>query len=270
MKSAATTSYRDHVFDQFRLDGLTALVTGVGPGLGMSVARAFVAAGASVAVCARKQATVDAAIRVIEDDGGKAVGVAADMASPPDIDHFVEFAADQLGPIHILFHNAASHAGQSLEGQQTEPLSLTIEDWQSQFAVNLLAPYLLAQRLVPGMKAAGYGSIINTTAVAAFRPKPNIGSIAYASTKAGLTMMTRHLAKECGPEVRANMICPGSLSPTGEMRDIWIPSMKGVPMGRVGRSDEAVGAALLLASPASSYTTGTTIFVDGGRVSGVS
>jgi NAD(P)-dependent dehydrogenase (short-subunit alcohol dehydrogenase family) len=265
----STDSYRNSLFDMFRLDGLTALVTGAGPGLGLSVARAFVAAGASVALCARRQETLDAALQVIEDDGGKAVGILADVGSPTDIDRFVDVATDELGPAHILFHNAASHAGQSLEGQQTDPLSLTIEDWQSQFNVNLLAPYLLAQRLIPGMKEAGYGSIINTTAVAAFRPKPNIGSIAYASTKAGLTMMTRHLAKECGPEVRANMICPGSLSPTGEMRDIWIPSMKGVPMGRVGRADEAVGAALLLASPASSYTTGTTIFVDGGRVSGV-
>jgi NAD(P)-dependent dehydrogenase (short-subunit alcohol dehydrogenase family) len=262
-----TQSFRDTLFDRFRLDGLTALVTGAGPGLGFAVARAFAAAGAAVALCARSQDKVDRAVRTIEDDGGTALGVVADVARAEDLERFVGLARDQLGPIQILFNNAASHAGQNLDGLMTDPLSLTAEQWQSQFDVNILAPYRLAQLVVPEMKARGYGSIVNVTAVAGYRPKPHIGSIAYAATKAGLTMMTRQLAKECGPEVRANMICPGSLHPTGEMREIWAPSMAGVPLGRVGRSDEAVGAALLLASPASSYTTGTTIFVDGGRVS---
>jgi NAD(P)-dependent dehydrogenase (short-subunit alcohol dehydrogenase family) len=264
-----TQSFRTTLFDRFRLDGLTALVTGAGPGLGFAVARTLAAAGAAVALCARSQDKVDRAVRTIEEDGGTALGVVADVARAEDLERFVEVAREQLGPIQILFNNAASHAGQNLDGLKTDPLSLTAEQWQSHFDVNLLAPYRLAQLVVPEMKARGYGSIINVTAVAGYRPKPDIGSIAYAATKAGLTMMTRQLAKECGPEVRANMICPGSLHPTGEMREIWAPSMAGVPLGRVGRSDEAVGAALLLASPASSYTTGTTIFVDGGRVSAV-
>jgi NAD(P)-dependent dehydrogenase (short-subunit alcohol dehydrogenase family) len=269
MSDTATSTYKDTVFDRFRLDGMTAVVTGAGPGLGLNIARAFAAAGASVAVCARSQEKVDVAVSTIEGDGGKVVGVVGDIGQADDVERLVAAANDAFGPVQILLHNAASHAGQSLEGKPTDVLSLTAEDWQSQMEINLLAPYRLAQLTVPQMRDMGYGSIINVTAVAAFRPKPNIGSIAYASTKAGLTMMTRHLAKECGPEVRANMICPGSLSPSGEMRDIWIPSMAGVPMQRVGRSEEAVGAALLLASPASSYTTGTTIFIDGGRVSGV-
>lgn len=269
MSDTAAKSYRDSLFDMFRLDGMTAVVTGVGPGLGLSIARAFAAAGASVAVCARRRATIDTAVEIIKADGGNAVGVVGDIGKAEDVERLICTANDSFGPVQILLHNAASHAGQSLEGKHTDVLSLTADDWQSQLEINLLAPYRLAQLAVPQMRGAGYGSIINVTAVAAFRPKPHIGSIAYASTKAGLTMMTRHLAKECGPTVRANMICPGSLSPDGEMRDIWIPSMAGVPMGRVGRSDEAVGAALLLASPASSYTTGTTIFIDGGRVSGV-
>ena len=263
------SDYTDTLFDRFRLDGMTAVVTGAGPGLGLNLARALAGAGASVAVCARSREKVEAAISTIEADGGQVVGIIGDVGRADDLARLVDTANDRFGPVQILLHNAASHAGQNLEGERTDVLSLTVDDWQSQFEVNVLAPYRLAQMVVPQMREKGYGSIINVTAVAGYRPKPNIGSIAYAATKAALTMMTRQLAKECGPEVRANMICPGSLHPSGEMRDIWAPSMAGVPMGRVGRSDEAVGAALLLASPASSYTTGTTIFVDGGRVSGV-
>lgn len=256
------------VFDRFRLDGKVAIVTGVGPGIGQYVAQAYAAAGAKVAVCARTTSQVEAVCAAIAADGGDAFGMTVDLAHSDQLQQFVAETQQAFGTVHILFNNAASFAGIDFEGIVRDPFSLTDADWQAHFDVNLMAPYRLSKAVVPGMKAAGYGSIINVTAVAGYRPKADIAQMAYGSTKAALTMMTRYIAKECGPEVRANMICPGSVHATGEMRDFWRSSLPLVPLGRIGRAEEVVGAALLLASPASSYTTGTTIFVDGGRASG--
>jgi NAD(P)-dependent dehydrogenase (short-subunit alcohol dehydrogenase family) len=90
--------------------------------------------------------------------------------------------------------------------------------------------------------------------------------MAYGATKSALETLTRYLALECGPEVRANCICPGTIDPVGAGRPVWEPLLPKIPLHRVGRAEEVVGAALFLASDASSYVTGQTIFVDGGRV----
>jgi NAD(P)-dependent dehydrogenase (short-subunit alcohol dehydrogenase family) len=137
--------------------------------------------------------------------------------------------------------------------------------WEEAVAVNLLAPYRLARMVVPEMKAVGKGSIITVLTCAAFTPIPP--QFAYGSTKAGLHMLTRYMAKVCGPEVRVNAICPGSMSPDGAVRDAFAPHVAKNAIPRTGLASEAVGAALLLASDASSYTTGSVIFTEGGRVS---
>ena len=112
--------------------------------------------------------------------------------------------------------------------------------------------------------AKGNGSIINVVTTAAFSVVTH--QVAYGSTKAGLVMLTRYLAKECAPEVHVNALCPGTTSTDGVMIDAVEGVMPFVPMQRVGRSSEMVGAALFLASDASSCTTGQTTFVDAGRV----
>ena len=119
------------------------------------------------------------------------------------------------------------------------------------------------------MRTQGGGTFLNVLSTAGLTPIAGIGGAAYGATKAGLQMLTRYLAKECAPEVRVNAICPGTIDAEGEMRDIWTENIKGVPLQRVGRAAEVVGAALLLASDAGSYITGQTIFVDGGRVNTV-
>jgi NAD(P)-dependent dehydrogenase (short-subunit alcohol dehydrogenase family) len=125
------------------------------------------------------------------------------------------------------------------------------------------------------MKARGGGSIINVLTTAAFTPVTTMPLAAYGSTKARLAMLTRYLAKECGPDIRVNAICPGTVAADSESADLragqpaWAPLLAGIPLGRVGVADEVVGAAMFLASPASSYITGQVIFVDGGRVNTV-
>lgn len=248
------------VLDRFRLDGRTALVTGVGPGIGEHVARGFAAAGARVALCARTPERVDAVAAAIGSDGGEALPIVADVGILDHLDRLVSAIDDRFGAVHVLFHNAAAGVGGG------PSLELTDDQWATGIAVNVLAPFRLAKALVPGMQAAGHGSIINVLSTAAFTPVPGIGAMAYGATKSALETMTRYLAMECGPVVRANCLCPGTIDPTGAMRPIWEPLTDKIPMHRIGRADEAVGAALYLASDASSYVTGQTIFVDGGRV----
>jgi NAD(P)-dependent dehydrogenase (short-subunit alcohol dehydrogenase family) len=245
----------------FRLDDRTALVTGVGPGIGEHVARAFAAAGARVIVCARSAERVADVAATIVADGGEALAVAADVGRPDDLERLVAAANERFGTVHVLFYNAAAGVG----GGPTS-LTLTDEDWTTSVDVNVLAPFRLAKAFVPGMEAAGTGSIVNVLSTAGFTPVPGIGAMAYGATKAALEMMTRYLAMECGPMVRANCLCPGTIDPTGAMRPVWEAVAGKIPMRRIGRADEVVGAALYLASDASSYVTGQTIFVDGGRV----
>lgn len=252
----------EDVLSPFRLDGRTALITGVGPGIGEHVARAFAAVGANVVVSARTALRMEALAESIEADGGRALGVAADTSRPEDVDRLVDQATERFGAVHVLFHNA--YGGRA--GRHQSSLELTSEDWADGVAVNLTAPFRLAQTLIPGMRAAGHGSIVNVLSTAAFTPVPGIGAAAYGATKSGLETLTRYLALECGPEVRANCICPGTIDPAGEIRPVWEPIIGKIPLRRIGWAREVVGAALYLASDASSYVTGQTIFVDGGRV----
>lgn len=247
---------------EFQLGGRTALVTGVGPGIGEHVARGFAAVGANVVVCARTAERVGALVEAITADGGSALGVVADVGRSADLEELITRATDRFGAVHVLFHNA--YAGVS--GRGTSSLELTDDDWRAAVDVNMLAPFRLAQAFLPGMREAGYGSIINVLSTAAFAPVPNIGAMAYGATKSALETLTRYLAMECGPDVRANCLCPGTIDPTGATRPVWEPLTYKIPLQRIGRAAEVVATAVYLASTASSYVTGQTVYVDGGRV----
>ncbi len=250
---------------RFRLDGRTALITGIGPGIGSHVAKAYAAAGANVVLCARSRDKLEVLAKAINDSGGRAIAVPADVGKKEDLERLLAEASAAFGAVDILFHNAAGVAVQ----RRAATLDSTDEDWELCFQVNLLAPFRLAKALVPGMRARGRSVIINVLTTAAFRPQQPFGP--YGATKAGLAFLTRQLAKECAPEVRVNAICPGTISSDGVVREQWRGHMAhgSIPLGRIGMADEVVGAALYLASDASSYVTGQTIFVDGGRVNTV-
>ena len=246
--------------DRFRLDGLTAVITGAGPGIGTHVAHAFAEMGAKVVVSARTAERVEAVARDIRDLGGEAIAVAADVSKKADLDRLADAAEQAFGPVNILLNNAAFGAISIDCG----PFDGDDDVWEMAVAVNLMAPYRLAKRFTPGMKKAGYGSIINVLTCAAFHPiQPQM---AYGSTKAGLHMLTRYIARGAAPEVRANCICPGSMSPDGETKPAFAEHIAKNAIPRTGMSEEVTGAALLLASPASSYTTGQVIFCEGGRI----
>jgi NAD(P)-dependent dehydrogenase (short-subunit alcohol dehydrogenase family) len=237
---------------RFRLDGQVALVTGVGPGIGEHIARVFADAGADLVVCDRVAGRAEELAATLAAGGVSCLGLTVDVSDAEQVAELAQRAVERFGRVDVLFNNAYSAQG-SAPG--VDVLDLAESDWASSVAVNLLAPYRLARALVPGMRSLGGGAIINVLSTAAFRPILNRGYIAYGATKAGLEMMTRYLAKECGPQVRANMICPGTISPDGVMWDLFVPIVGGSALRRVGAADELSAAALLLASPAGSYLT---------------
>lgn len=253
---------REEIFDLFRLDGKTAIVTGAGPGIGAHVARAYAACGANVVVAARNAERNQALADQIIADGGKALAVQCDVGVKADIERLVEASQNAFGTVDILFNNAtATHIRDEMFDQEDD-------DWVECMNVNLLAPYRLSRLLVPHMKKKGSGSIINVLSTAGFLVLPPL--LAYGCTKAGLTHMTRYLAKECAPEVRVNSLCAGTTTPEGmsaaQATGPIAGTIPGVPLGRVGAAREYIGPALLLASDAATYTTGQILFVEGGRV----
>lgn len=248
--------------DRFRLDGRTAIITGVGPGVGEHVSKAYAQMGANVVCAARSADRLERIVGEIKAAGGKAIAVPTDVGKAADLTRLLGAAHKAFGAIHIIFNNAAAGVVDISAG----PWGNTDAVWENAMAVNVLAPYKLAQAVFPDMQSHGKGSIITVQSCGGFTPIPP--SIAYGTTKAALAMLTRQLAKVCAPHARVNSICIGSMSPDGKEAE----HHKGYNLAarnaiqRFGAADEAVGAALLLASDASSYTTGSIVWVEGGRV----
>src|ERR1700722_5211635 len=250
------------VLDRFGLKGRTAIVTGIGPGVGEHVAKAYAELGANVVCAARTSEKVERVSRQIREAGGQAIAVPTDVGQDGDLRRLVDATHRAFGPGDSLFNNAAA----GVIDMQAGIWGNTDEVWNTAMSVNVLATYRLPELTHPDMQTHGKGSIITVQSCGGFPPL--LPAIAYGVSKAALAMLTRHLAKALAPAARVNSICIGSMSPDGQEAEIH----KGYNLAarnaikRFGAADEAVGAALLLASDASSYTTGSVIWVEGGRV----
>jgi NAD(P)-dependent dehydrogenase (short-subunit alcohol dehydrogenase family) len=251
-----------HYLDRFRLDGRTALITGASRNIGAAIGRAFAEAGADLIVNARSRAPLDAFAQSVRDRFGVQVtAIAADLAQPGERARLMAEIEQCAGGVDILVNNATS------AGRPDSGLDTTSDMWRDTIEVNVTAPFELCRALVPGMRARGRGAVINMLSTAAFAVVPPM--LAYGAMKSALWTMTKYLARECAPAVRVNAICPGTVQEGGEMKvPSWSKLLPLTALGRVGDSNELAGAALFLASDASSYTTGQVIFVDGGRVMG--
>ncbi len=244
-----------NVSDLFRLDGKVALITGAGRGIGKALAEGFASAGATVWVNARDPAKGSEVARAI---GGKFIR--ADISSSEDIQSMVRSLSEEEGRLDILVNNAAIEVIMPFE--KTE-LSVSEKIWR----VNVRAAEELTLALLPLMKKSSGASIINITSIHDSMPYPN--NLDYNMSKAALNMFTKTLAIELGPlGIRVNNLAPGAVE-TDINRDVidqigrdkfgeWIP------IGRVARVDEMVGPAIFLASQASSYVNGSTLYADGG------
>jgi NAD(P)-dependent dehydrogenase (short-subunit alcohol dehydrogenase family) len=256
------------VLDRFRLDGRTAILTGVGPGVGEHVARAYAELGANVVISARSaDRLVRIAASINAGSGGRALACPADAGVSADLTRLVDAAHERFGPVHVVFNNAAAGVVYATDGGLW---ANTDEVWKTAFDVNVLATWRLAELTTADMQAHGKGSIISVQSCGGFTPIPP--AVAYGVSKAALAFLTRSLAKALAPHTRVNALCVGSMSPDGQEAEIHrgLGLAERNAIKRFGAADEAVGAAILLAGDGSSYTTGSTIFTEGGRVGTIS
>jgi NAD(P)-dependent dehydrogenase (short-subunit alcohol dehydrogenase family) len=245
----------------FRLDGQCALVTGGSKGLGLSMARALARAGASIVITSRHVDEAEAAASEIREFGGGALGVRADVTNRDEVWACVKRAEEEYGKIDILLNNAGINI-------RRPTIDLTEEDWDPVIDTNLKGCLLCAQAVAPGMIARNYGRIINLGSI--MSSVSLAGRAAYASSKHGVLGLTRALALEWAQNgVTVNCLCPGPFETAMNrvlMNDpaAYQAFISKVPLGRWGRLDELDGAILFLASPASSYMTGSALYIDGG------
>jgi NAD(P)-dependent dehydrogenase (short-subunit alcohol dehydrogenase family) len=249
---------------RFDLGGRRALVTGGSRGLGRAIAFGLAAAGAEVAIVSRRlDAVRQTAAEIEAGTGRRAVGFAADVGRWEELEPLVEEVYGEFGGVDVLVNNAGK-----------SPLYPSVEEideeyWDAVAGLNLKGPFRLGALVGSRMARGEGGSIVNVSSVAAGHPRPD--SIPYAAAKAGLEAITVALAYTWGPKVRVNAIRPGTF--LTDVSRAWDMEAFGRQAERFasrrgGEPEEIVGAALYLASDASSYTTGSVLTVDGGYLPG--
>jgi 3-oxoacyl-[acyl-carrier protein] reductase len=239
-----------------RPDNATALVTGASKGIGAAIAKALAADGWHVAVNYRSDEDgANATVKAIEEAGGKAVALHADVANGAP-DELFKQAEEQLGgPVLALVNNA---------GVTADGLAIQLDDdaWERVIDTNLSAAFRLTRRAMRPMIKARYGRIINVASVVG--PRANAGQANYAAAKAGLIGLTKTVAAEVARRgVTVNAVAPGFIE-TDMTKDVPEAVVEAIPARRVGTPDDVAAAVRFLASEDAGYVTGTTLFVDGG------
>ena len=247
----------------FSLTDKVALVTGASRGIGRAIAIGFAEAGADVALAARTEADLETLAKEIDAAGRKALVLPTDVRERSAIEAMIERTVTEFGRLDILVNNAGG------SNFMSPVVGLRPEGWDKLRTLNLdsvfHATQIAAQKMVDGEG----GSIIQIASVAGIQGAQGLSP--YSAAKAGVIMMSQAIAKElAGSNIRVNSIAPGWIdTPLNE----WMTSdeatlreaEKMIPMGRIGNAEEIVGAAIFLASDASSFVTGATIVIDGGQ-----
>lgn len=248
----------------FDLAGRRALVTGGNSGIGEAMAQALGMAGARVLLVARREPELRSAAGRLKEAGIEAEGLAADLADLASLRACAAEAERRLGGIDILVNAAGVNLRQPFA-------EVTPEAWQTHLALHLTAPFFLTQALAPGMKARGWGRILNVASLQSFRAFAN--SAPYGAAKGGMVQLTRAIAQEWSPHgITCNAIGPGFF-PTALTAPVFADPQRAAAnaaqtaIGRNGALEDLHGITVFLASDASAYITGQTVMVDGGFTS---
>jgi gluconate 5-dehydrogenase len=247
----------------FSLEGTIALVTGASSGIGRAMASDLASAGAAVVLVARRQAPLKDAVDRIVSDGGKAAMLTADLGCLEDLPQLVEKANSFFGPPDILVNAAGVNLREPWD-------AISLASWQKTLNVNLAVPFFLARLLIPGMREKGRGKIINIASLQSVRAFPN--SCAYGASKGCVMQLTRAMAESWssdGSGITCNAIAPGFFKTEltealFEDKNKLNALARQTIIGRTGEMRDLSGLTIFLASMASDYVTGQTIFLDGG------
>ncbi|MDD5191257.1 MAG: glucose 1-dehydrogenase [Dehalococcoidales bacterium] len=246
------------------LEGKVALVAGASRGIGRAIAIAFAEQGADVVVSSRKQEDLDVVAKEIQATGRKGVAIASHMAKAEDSKALVARIKEQFGRIDILVNCAGTNPyfGPMIDAEEWA--------WDATFNVNLKGPFILSQIVARLMRETGGGNILNIASIGGLRPGYN--QAIYSTTKAGMIMLTTAMANEWAQyKIRVNGIAPGVIQ-TRMAESLWKDPAVGqasanrTALKRLGVPEDIAGAAVFLVSEASSYITGETIVIAGGRL----
>ena len=252
-----------------RVSGKVALITGGASGIGRATALLFAHEGAAIALA---DVNADAGRRVADEItqfGGRVFFDTVDVTRAADCQRLVERAIREFGRIDILFNNAGIT-------RRATVLDLSEEDWDRVMAVNVKSIYLLSREVIPHMRNAGGGTIINTAS--GWGLTGGAKAAVYCASKGAVVLLTKAMAVDHGEQnIRVNCVCPGDTDTgmlreeaqqLGEENSRFLAEAAKRPLGRVGTPEEIAQAALYLASAASSFVTGTALVVDGGGLAG--
>jgi len=255
------------VSKQFSLEGKVALVTGAAYGIGFAIAEAFAAAGAKIAFNCRGEKHMEEALKAYAEKGIDAHGYFADVTKEEDINMLVESIEKDLGGIDILVNNAGII-------KRIPMLEMEAKDFRQVVDIDLVAPFMVAKAVIPGMIRKGHGKIINICSMMSELGRETVS--AYAAAKGGLKMLTRNICSEYGEyNIQCNGIGPGYIATpqTAPLREIQPDGSRHpfdqfiiskTPAARWGTPDDLMGPAIFLASDASNFVNGHILYVDGG------
>jgi 3-oxoacyl-[acyl-carrier protein] reductase len=246
------------------LDGRVALITGGASGQGRAAALLFAEHGARIVVADLDDDGSGETISMVDAAGSTGIALHADISHRDDCDAMVDAAINEFGRLDILYNNAAVQMSGRL-------VDTTEEQWDLTIATNLDAVFWACRAALPHLVASGNASIISTASVLGLIGSE--GYAAYGAAKAGLVALMRQIATEYGPEVRANVIAPGSID-TPRFRKVaetmppeFVTGLQDtIPLHRLGTADDVAGIALFLASDLSRYVSGAVVPADGGLV----